>query len=660
MRLLSKSRFKLGLECPNKLYFSGNKKYANHKSDDTFLKSLAQGGFQVEELAREQYAGGVLVDTPEGEKYDHQKLWQQTQELLKLDDVIIYEPAFLYNDLFIRVDILVKKGNRIQLIEVKAKSYNPLDKNTFVGKKGGIVSSWKPYLYDVAFQNYVMKKCFPKWEISNYLMLADKTKVATIDGLNQMFRARENTNNRTGIVKKYNDISELGQSVLGKINIDDIVTNIQINNPLYFYSKDLAAYSFEELISTFSDAYKKNEYLGFPPMASTCKKCEFKTTAKDEENGLKSGYKYCFKNKLQWQDSNFEKALVSDIWNIRPNKLFEDGKYFMDDLEDGDIKVIPEPGRMSASERKWIQVEKVQNNDNSVEVFKDDLKIEMGTWNFPLHFIDFETSMAALPFNKGRHPYEQIAFQFSHHVMYEDGTVEHKSEYINTKAGVFPNFIFLRALKKALDNDSGTIFKFAPHENTVLNQIYVQLKNSNEADKAELMSFIESVSHSKKDSAKSWTGSRDMVDLNKVVKDYYYNPLTKGSNSIKAILPAVLQTSKYIQGKYSKSIGELGISSKNFDKSHSWLEIKDGEVQDPYKILPPVFDGWSEDELQSVISDMDYVKDGGAALTAYGKLQYTDMSNAERESIAKSLLKYCELDTMAMVMIYEHLREVAE
>jgi hypothetical protein len=31
MKVLSKSRFKLGLECPNKLFFTSDKKYANQK-----------------------------------------------------------------------------------------------------------------------------------------------------------------------------------------------------------------------------------------------------------------------------------------------------------------------------------------------------------------------------------------------------------------------------------------------------------------------------------------------------------------------------------------------------------------------------------------------------------------------------------------------------
>jgi hypothetical protein len=55
MKLLTKSRFKLGLECPNKLYYTRKKEYANSKASNPFLEALAQGGFQVEELARMQY-----------------------------------------------------------------------------------------------------------------------------------------------------------------------------------------------------------------------------------------------------------------------------------------------------------------------------------------------------------------------------------------------------------------------------------------------------------------------------------------------------------------------------------------------------------------------------------------------------------------------------
>ena len=51
--------------------------------------------------------------------------------------------------------------------------------------------------------------------------------------------------------------------------------------------------------------------------------------------------------------------------------------------------------------------------------------------------------------------------------------------------------------------------------------------------------------------------------------------------------------------------------------------------------------------------DINKLNNGGDALTAYAKIQYLDMSIEEREIIKESLLKYCELDTLAMVMIYE-------
>lgn len=48
------------------------------------------------------------------------------------------------------------------------------------------------------------------------------------------------------------------------------------------------------------------------------------------------------------------------------------------------------------------------------------------------------------------------------------------------------------------------------------------------------------------------------------------------------------------------------------------------------------------------------IQDGAAAMIAYAKLQFTEMTDIEKEALTKSLLQYCELDTLAMVMIYEH------
>lgn len=651
MKVLSKSRFKLGLECPNKLFYTGKKEYANEKVTDPFLEALAQGGFQVEELARMNFPDGILIEGLDG---DYENLWKRTQQLLEQENITIYEAAFLSDGLFVRTDVLVKKGNAIELIEVKAKSFDPYDANIFVGKKGGLVSGWKPYLFDIAFQKHVMQLCYPLWKINSNIMMADKSKAATVEGLNQMFRISKTAGNRTGIIKMISSAEEAGESVLGILNINFIVESIENNR--FQYHDNL---TFQQSIQSFKDYYQQDKYMNWLTSFSACKACEFKATQAEEDQGLISGFKKCFTGQHDWSRYEFEKPKTFDIWSFsKGSKLFDEGIYFMDELTKENIGFKAEPGKLSTSARQWLQIEKAISGDNTIFVDKAGLTSEMAKWEYPLHFIDFETSAVALPFNKGRKPYEQIAFQFSHHTYFKDGRIEHASEYINNKAGFFPNFEFIRALKDALMIDDGTIFRYSYHENTILNAIYEQLISSEEPDKADLIKFIQHISHSKSESFTQWTGSRDMVDLWDVEKRYYYSPLTNGSNSIKDVLPAVLNSSAYLKEKYSKKIKDCNLSSKNFPDDHIWLSINAGKVISPYKMLPPVFDDWTEEDIENTLSDIDEIANGGAALMAYSKLQYTDMGEAEIEEITHSLLKYCELDTLAMVMIFEHFKEL--
>ena len=57
-RYFTKTRFSLALDCSSKLYYSGKPEYIDTKNDDAFLAALAEGGFQVGELARCYFEGG--------------------------------------------------------------------------------------------------------------------------------------------------------------------------------------------------------------------------------------------------------------------------------------------------------------------------------------------------------------------------------------------------------------------------------------------------------------------------------------------------------------------------------------------------------------------------------------------------------------------------
>ena len=257
MRVLTKSRFKLGLECPNKLFYTNKKEeYANTKSNNPFLEALASGGFQVEELARLHYPNGILIeDSTDPANYDYFEKVAQTNSLLQQENVVIFEAAFMFQNLFIRVDILEKKGNQIELIEVKAKSFKSSNGlSEFINDKLKINSKWKAYLFDVTFQQYVIKKSFPDYQVITYLMLADKDKSTSVDGLNQMFRITKNSGNRTGIVKIKEQIDSLNienDSVLAKIDVSLLVEIISSG-----LERIIEEYDFEDAIQLFSKAYE--------------------------------------------------------------------------------------------------------------------------------------------------------------------------------------------------------------------------------------------------------------------------------------------------------------------------------------------------------------------------------------------------------------------
>ena len=654
MKALSKSRFKLGLECPNKLYFSNNAEtYHNIKKEDPFLQALADGGFQVEEYARLQYPNGVLIEEPK-DRYDYQDLADKTAALLKQENVVIFEAAFYANNLFIRTDILVKKGNDIELIEVKAKSIDPHNDYNFVGKKGKLVSSWKPYLFDLAFQTHVAKLCLPDYNITPFLCLVDKSKVATVEGLNQFFRASQKSDKRTKVEVLVKNKEQLGANLLHLENLNDVVAKIVSGEHKYYDNLN-----FDEAVTLLSDIRIKNEYPNWPTRFSACKNCEFKKDDSDEGQIKKSGFEHCLKTQFKWRDSDFKTSNIFNIWDLKDPKLMEQGKLFKSQLTKKDIKYKEDENKLSRTERQWLQIEKERGNDFTEFVDVAGLKAEIEQWTFPLHFIDFETSTVPLPFHIGRRPYEQIAFQFSHHIYHKDGRIEHANQYINTKSGEFPNFIFMQHLHDALVHDDGTVFRFSHHENTILNTIRDQLKASNYQFKDVLIPFIESISKPKDKHPDPWpVPKRNMVDLCDVIKKYYYNPYSYGSNSIKKILPAVLKSSQLVKNKYSKSISEINVSSLNFPSHHIWLKEAQGEIVSPYNALPPLYENLSEEEIEKTISEIESISDGGAALTAYGKIQYTDMSESEKEDIAKGLFHYCELDTLAMVMIYENLKSL--
>ena len=72
-------------------------------------------------------------------------------------------------------------------------------------------------------------------------------------------------------------------------------------------------------------------------------------------------------------------------------KLFQNNNFFMDNLTTDDIGYKEDAGKLSNTERAWLQIEREVKKDESIYVDKEGLQEEMNNWVYPLHFIDFET-----------------------------------------------------------------------------------------------------------------------------------------------------------------------------------------------------------------------------------------------------------------------------
>jgi hypothetical protein len=125
------------------------------------------------------------------------------------------------------------------------------------------------------------------------------------------------------------------------------------------------------------------------------------------------------------------------------------------------------------------------------------------------------------------------------------------------------------------------------------------------------------------------------------------------------VLPAIISTDLELQRKYSKTLESTNINSLNFSSNHCWLSPDKPNGLDPYSNLPMPFEGYSDSQLSDFFVDADdKISNGGTAMMVYAKMQYTEMSIEERTALDKALLKYCELDTLAMVIVFEHLKPV--
>lgn len=677
-------------------------------SDDKFMQVLADGGHMIGELAKFYYKNNPLDPDITVKERGYSESTEETNHRIQQDlqagiaESILAEAAIRHENYFIRVDVLILNHHTktIKLVEVKAKSVSSDDIEGKFVRNSTMFTKWSPYLYDVAFQTVVLEKAIShmldgalkEYKITPYLMLVDKEAVCDMSGLHEFVRVIRNSQDSRQIEVRVPEgvtREHMGNlEILREVNVSGMVDLLR-KSPVAGVDLPREAASSLESFMEWSCQIQQSGQPYFIRPDKRCKKCQYRAKAGE---GLQSGIHMCWKHALDqnWlQTSNprhddVNIPLSIDLWGGKAGPMsFADealgaGYAFLSDIQSSVMmpKYQHDPGSrvLTASDRRNYQIDLEKDQSKGYYVKKEKIKEYIQSWEWPWHMIDFETATPVIPFTEGIQPYKTVAFQFSHHIMERDGSIRHATQFIDVEPESSPNIQFVRALKKALmPNGSleGTVFKYSSHENSVLNQMRGVIMNHSWEkepfdDQDELVDFIELLTTRKEKNKIVWEGPKSMTDLLDVVYECYISHRAGGSNSLKYVLPSILHDAPRVALKYSTPGlygNNLAIHSLNFEH-HTWLTPE--TKGDPYKTLPPLFSsvGLENEEIDELVAgflgENESIDQGGLAMAAYNYTRYVDLSDDARIQLRDGLLRYCELDTLAMCMLMEGLIELSE
>ena len=456
---LSKSKFLSGLQCHKRLFLEIYQSALATKPDE-ITQAILDMGTEIGELARKRYPGGVLV---EADRKHAAEAIAHTKVLLADPDVpAIFEAAFMFENVFIRVDVLerlstAESGESVwRLIEVKSSTRVK-----------------EVHLNDLAVQTYVI--------------------------------------NGAGTI--------LAKSCLMHISTQYVYPGGELNLQEFFGIQDCT----EPVQARLADVPGKLN--------------DMKAMLADPVPPAIEPDGHCF--------SPYECQFWDHCTKGKPERwiyYLPGGDKAYRQLARLGIQTIDE---IPADFNLTIVQRRVKDN---VEWVSPKLPIVLNTVRYPVHHLDFETFMPAIPRFSQTRPYQVIPTQWSNHVEYDDGRIDH-DQYLCLEQKDPREELAVRLLESL--GREGSICVYSDYERSVIGRLAEALPSLRQ----ELQRLL----------SRLW-------DLFDVVKDHYYHPAFKGSYSIKSVLPAVIPALGY--GDLEIQDGEIAARAYHrmlFDET-DWVE----------------------------------------------------------------------------------------
>lgn len=186
---LSKTKYIEACQCNKYLWLD---EYKKEEKEELNNDSVLENGTEVGKLAKDLF--GFHVDVIYDENLD--VMLKRTEDLIKVNNIIITEASFKFENNFCSVDILKKDGNELELYEVKSSTeINDI------------------YIDDISYQYYILSNL-------NY-----KIKKASIVYLNPNYERKGDLD-----LKELFNIEDVTEKVISKQ--DEVINNIAEINSL--------------------------------------------------------------------------------------------------------------------------------------------------------------------------------------------------------------------------------------------------------------------------------------------------------------------------------------------------------------------------------------------------------------------------------------------
>lgn len=285
---------------------------------------------------------------------------------------------------------------------------------------------------------------------------------------------------------------------------------------------------------------------------------------------------YCTENKLSCRFLNIHFPGLPDYTVFDITFLKHEKRRQL--LADGIVDIKDVPDEFKLSDKQRLQVQAAKSGETIID--REGIARRICSWEYPLHFLDYETFSYAIPQYDGLRPFQQMCFQYSLHTQQEPGGEMTHSFFLSRGDGNPPREMAAH-LQRAISGGIGTVF--------VWYEAFEKGRNQEMADMfPEYKEFFDEV-------------NSKTCDLMKIFSDgLYIHPGFKGRTSIKKVLPILCPELSY---------KELGIG-----------------------------DGMT------------------ASISWFRAATWQTMPQHERDRIFADLEKYCELDTLAMVRIFDFLK----